>query len=62
MILYSQGILMDRSGYNFVVVNSEKCREAEERILSGEKIGLTVDSVIISTMQLEDGCIEERMI
>jgi len=62
LILYSQGTLMTRSGYDFQVVNSKKCREAEERLANGEKIGLIVDDVLFSTMQLVDGCFEEKEI
>jgi hypothetical protein len=59
-ISWTQGILMDRHNDNVLVVNSTKCQEVKNKLDMGEKIGLTINGELITTMIMTDeGYIED---
>lgn len=59
LINWSQGIIMHREGLNCFATDELSCKEAEKRLQNGEKIGLTINNELVSTMQLVNGCYEE---
>jgi hypothetical protein len=62
LINWSQGNIMLRDENRCIAVDETRCEEAERRLLKGEKIGLTINNELISTMQLVDGGYKEELI